>query len=129
MVISLFHSWRQHSLDKSAVLTLNVISFPYVGFDSSLRENVSDTYTLFSPRTVRIPFKENSGLISFFPLSGGGEGGRRRMSSFVIPPSPFGLPSLGGQGPVRNSVPRRNRQVPQGWRRPAGGDCGNCRAA
>lgn len=69
MVISLFHSWRQYSLDKSVIRMLNAIRFPYIEFDSSLRENFSGKvkYTLFSPRTVRIPFKESYVPISSLP--------------------------------------------------------------
>lgn len=56
MVINLFHSWRQHSLDKCSK-TLTIISFPYIAFDASLGRTFADKvkYTLFSPRTVRIP--------------------------------------------------------------------------
>lgn len=105
--MSSIHSLRHSSLDKSSK---NAISFPYIEFHSSIRAYFSDKaeYSSSSPRTVRNPLKEGHGAISYLWLYEGREGDEP-----ALPPLPhLLLPHLcEGRVGVKNSVPKRSRQV------------------
>lgn len=59
MVISLFHSWRQHSVDKSGVITLNVISFLYIELGFSIADYFSDKVDNFVlPQNCQNPIQK-----------------------------------------------------------------------
>ena len=86
-----------------------MISFPYIEFDASLGRTLQiKLNTLFSPRTIRIPLKQNYVPISSLPLF---EGREEEPLSVDIPPFPFGLPSLRRWGWPRQKHSAQKEQL------------------
>lgn len=117
---ALFKSWRQHSLDTCVVIAHNVISFPYLEFNSSIRDHFSDRggWTLFSPRTVASLSRRNMWLSAIYHW-------KREASQHWHLPLTFWSPI---SVPVeQDSETQWNRGSGKQlvWVKPAGGDFGN----